>query len=95
MTSEQDVRVNTQLPPQRFDAYLRFLRRVMVLGRAASQSGNSERAEALLDAAHNVPSFLLGEEHTSFEDDFIPLAVEPLLRRYPDLQPLLEDLPPR
>ncbi len=50
-------------------------------------------AEAILDMAHNLPRFLAGQEYPEFEREFYSSYMEPLLQRYPSLQPLADELP--
>lgn len=82
--------MNAHLTTDRFDQYLRFLARSLILARVACQDGDSARAEAVLDMAHNLPRFLLGEEKSDFESQFIALYLDPLVRRYSDLRPLAD-----
>jgi hypothetical protein len=85
--------MNDKVPAQRFDGYLQFLERAIVLARAACQRADSDRGEALLDAVHNLPRFLAGGEHGEFEENFHAHYLEPLVRRYPDLQGLADACP--
>lgn len=84
---------NDMIWSERAVAYMRFLRRAIVLARSACQAGSAARAEAILDAIHNVPGFLLGDEHPSFEADFVDHFIEPLVRQFPDLHELADMLP--
>ena len=85
--------MNDRIPRERFDRYLRLLERAVILARFACQGGDATRAEAILDAVHNLPRFLLGQEYPSFESDFYALYLEPLVRKYPDLQGLADEYP--
>jgi hypothetical protein len=85
--------MNQQIPITRFDGYLTFLGRALLLARLACQEGDVERGEAILDAAHNLPRFLIGQEYATFESDFHAHFLEPLVRLYPDLQELAATCP--
>lgn len=85
--------MNERVPTERFDIYLQVLGRAVILARAACQSGDAARAEAILDAVHNLPRFLTGQEHSGFESEFYALYLEPLVHRYPDLQGLADQCP--
>ena len=85
--------MNDCIPIEHFDRYLRFLGRAVILARAACQHGDAIRAEAILDMAHNLPRFLIGQEYATFENEFYMLYLEPLVRRYPDIQELADECP--
>lgn len=85
--------MNERIATERFDSYLRLLQRMTILARSACQAGDPIRAEAILDAVHNLPRFLIGEERAEFEADFVKFYMLPLLGRYPDLGFLLDEIP--
>jgi hypothetical protein len=85
--------MHTALSEETFDSYLTFIGRGIVLARAACQSGDVTRAEAILDMIHNLPRFLRGEERQAFQGEFYELYLAPLLERYPDLSSLAQELP--
>lgn len=85
--------MNAQLATERFDACLEFLERAIVLARVACQGGDATRAEAILDAVHNVPRFLRGQEYAAFEPDFRTMYLTPLVAQYPDLDDLAAQWP--
>lgn len=85
--------MNDRVPAERFDRYLRLLGQAVILARDACRQGDAVRAEAILDAVHNLPRFLMGQEYADFEGEFYALYFEPLVRRYPDLQRLADECP--
>ena len=85
--------MKNRIPEERLNAYLRFLGRAIVLARVACQNKDTDRAEAILDAIHNLPRFLVGEEYTEFEANFRTFYLDPLVKRYPDLKGLADECP--
>lgn len=72
-------------------AWMEVLQRGLVYIRAACQAGDTSRAEAIADALHNIPAIVAGRDHYTL-DDALNLFLLPLVKRYPDLQPLLDAL---
>lgn len=70
--------------------YLQLLHRALVLIRFACQGGDTQRAEAIADAVHNLPLHLGNAEQLRQFRDFY---LQPLVERYPDLRELTELLP--
>jgi len=80
--------MNIQLSTMCFDGYLRLIGRALTLCRVACQAGDNERAEAIVDAIHNLPRFLIGEEFAGFKANYVLMFLEPLIDKYPDLSEL-------
>jgi hypothetical protein len=85
--------MNTNLSSERFDQYLQFVGRAIVVARSACQANDAGMAEAILDMIHNLPRFLAGHEYSDFEREFFSMYMEPLVERYPSLKPLADELP--
>lgn len=75
------------MTPQ-LNAYLEFIGHAIMLARYACQRDDPRLAEAILDAIHNLPSFLQGRGGEVFEREFRALYLEPLVARYPELDEL-------
>jgi len=87
--------MNPNLTPDQHSACLEILYRGLVQIRIASVEGDTERAEAIADALHNLPHLLaVGHERGWDLATFVELFLTPLTQRYPDLagieQPLAE-----
>jgi hypothetical protein len=85
--------MSDRIDEARLDGYLELLRSTIIQARAACWDGDVERAEAILDAVHNLPGFLLGKEYPEFDSTFRDHYLEPLVERYPDLVGLLDRCP--
>jgi hypothetical protein len=85
--------MNPTLSTAEVDALLEILRRGLVQIRLVAGAGDSQRAEAIADALHNVPT-LLREGHkwgwtlTGFRDVFLAGLIE----RYPEFEGLRQPL---
>ncbi len=78
--------MNETLPPQVMDACLEVLYEGLIQIRMAARSGDTERAEAIADALHNVPNLLVdGDRRGWTVGGFRRLFLEELVRKCPDL----------
>ena len=83
--------MNPKLTPQEFEACLLSLEGALVLARAGCWSKDMDRVEALLDAFHNLPRLLLGEQPgwptgNWTLDGHNEMFLKPLLVKYPTLR---------
>jgi hypothetical protein len=81
------------LDPTTRDGCLRALQRALVLIRAAAQAADHARAEAIADAFHNLPEVLKSDAHGMTVAEFCDMFLGDLVRRYPDLQGLVDEVP--
>ncbi len=91
--------MNQRLTTRELDACLLSLERALVLARVACWEKDIEKAEALIDAFHNMPRLLLGERPGWPTGDWSlaghnQLFLESLLERYPELRGSGLDLTP-
>jgi hypothetical protein len=83
--------MSRDLSRQEMDACLLSLERALVMARDACAQGDVEKAEALIDAFHNLPRLLLGKRSAAGTADWSlrshnELFLAPLLERYPTLR---------
>ena len=85
--------MNPTLSPAEADALLQVLERGLVRLRLLAAAGDSERAEAVADALHNLPRLLReGHKWGWTVDHYRTLFLVPLGERYPDLAELQQPL---
>ena len=80
--------MNLKLSGEEIDALLQVLSRGLVLIRAACQAEDSQHAEVIADALHNLPHLLREPDPAWSAEEFRKLFLDPAVRIYPDLQEL-------
>jgi hypothetical protein len=78
--------MNRDLTPEELDSCLRSLEGALVQARLACWEKDLARAEALMDAFHNLPRLLRGDQPTWSLRAHNEMFLGPLLERYPALR---------